>query len=482
MASNSISNNVPYPYIHYHYANFANSTTPNGSANDANALFRKAMMTNQQINLVEKYDAKNYNQKALEQFDGLLTELKNPAEIENAIVEMLNEQMSEDTSRQIDNIINFNQKFSSLAGQSQATSDRLLKFIDSLSYILQVPVKDTNILKSIILNQQMQGSKKLVNLANLAKDLTNQTGLTQINHSEVNNFLNQFATIIQSSNSKSDKTSQFKTAIKSILNAGIGEEIDAAAAQEAISSVFSKIQDLQTTSTLTGNDTRAQITYDNKHNIKPGKGGIKSKPDSIIRITKQGNGNTQGKFEINFDFGISSKYYSPWFLKKFGVHVHTGNFYSAALAALRAKDSATTRHLIGNTVSLLKGRPTDGGPYATLSAAILKKFAVEYFTGTGWTLKQSGMADNAHILLVNGKPYSMRKIVSEIGKETDVTNLFKFAHINTINKALNKWVGKSGYPDDDDAITRSESVLSSLHSLQMQIKFHPEAFLERFAI
>jgi hypothetical protein len=167
-------------------------------------------------------------------------------------------------------------------------------------------------------------------------------------------------------------------------------------------------------------------------------------------------------------------------LAKYGAQVHAGNFYHAALAALGQRDTEVTQHLLGNTIGLIKDMDPNSGPYMTLSAAIIRKFAVEYFTGTGWGVKGgigSDLKDNAHILMINGEPYSMREIMSRIQNTTNVEDLFRFARIQTYNKGLNVWDSSSDDPVTN-ALIRSNATFNKIHGLQMQIHYHPDKFLQ----
>ena len=278
---------------------------------------------------------------------------------------------------------------------------------------------------------------------------------------------------MSSEDTSKNKKKQLTSAIVSNINTGIGEELDMQVAQRAIGKIFNK--DIK--GMLTGSNTRAKIDFQNNEISNSNVGSVQGKPDSIIKILSSSDNHLSA--QLSLDIGVSSKYYNRWSIKKYGVQVANANFYQAALAALSKGPSAVSEHLIGNSISLMKDQPKTDGPYATLSAAIIRKFAVEYFTGTGQTLKNGmgkDLKDNAHILIINGYPISMRQIVTKIQMQNTAEDMLKLANIVPLNKGLNKWVGS--VPNWDNAKTRSKNILDKLYSLQMAIKFHPEQFIQ----
>lgn len=102
---------------------------------------------------------------------------------------------------------------------------------------------------------------------------------------------------------------------------------------------------------------------------------------------------------------------------------------------------------------------------------IISSYFIQAWTGTNSPLKEVfGISDMADIIIINGKPYPMYKLLNNIMKEFQKAASMPDNITSSMNitfekpKDLNKWVGKENKPNTLNAYSRSDSAINALLS------------------
>ena len=102
---------------------------------------------------------------------------------------------------------------------------------------------------------------------------------------------------------------------------------------------------------------------------------------------------------------------------------------------------------------------------------IISSYFVQAWTGTNSPLKEAlGISDMADIIIINGKPYPMYKLLNNIMKEFQKASDMPDNVISSMNitfekpKDINKWVGEENKPNTLNAYSRSDSAINALLS------------------
>lgn len=102
---------------------------------------------------------------------------------------------------------------------------------------------------------------------------------------------------------------------------------------------------------------------------------------------------------------------------------------------------------------------------------IISSYFVQAWTGANSPLKEAlGISDMADIIIINGKPYPMYKLLNNIMKEFQKASDMPDNVISSMNitfekpKDINKWVGKENKPNTLNAYSRSDSAINALLS------------------
>ena len=102
---------------------------------------------------------------------------------------------------------------------------------------------------------------------------------------------------------------------------------------------------------------------------------------------------------------------------------------------------------------------------------IISSYFVQAWTGTNSPLKEAlGISDMADIIIINGKPYPMYKLLNNIMKEFQKAASMPDNVTSSMNitfekpKDINKWVGEENKPNTLNAYSRSDSAINALLS------------------
>lgn len=102
---------------------------------------------------------------------------------------------------------------------------------------------------------------------------------------------------------------------------------------------------------------------------------------------------------------------------------------------------------------------------------IVSSYFVQAWTGTNSPLKEAfGISDIADIIIINGKPYPMYKLLNNIMKEFQKAASMPDNIASSMNitfekpKDINKWVGEENKPNTLNAYSRSDSAINALLS------------------
>ena len=120
-----------------------------------------------------------------------------------------------------------------------------------------------------------------------------------------------------------------------------------------------------------------------------------------------------------------------------------------------------------NIIAHRKSSSAFNQAYRNIRAGTAAAFFNEWLSGSGSQLLGTSSIDKAQFLMINGKVYSVARIVTNICKdiETQGNNSAFRMDIQGIDTSINKWVGTPGKPSIIDAQKRSNYVNGVLNKL-----------------
>ena len=467
-------NNIYHPYVHYHFENYRDDGMLEGKALFTNAL------SNVKNNNIADYVQLHYNKKQLKVLDQLIQSGDRIETWETELANAITEELSGKLENITDSYLNISDSGLQKLGAKQISSVDLHNFLSDLNILMNELGSTPDILKSfaMYLYSNNAQSYDLPALRQMTQQFLQTNNITSVKNPDIaQQFLIKFDQLINKTTAKGNSINQLgQNRVKNFIKDTLVKDLEylaPVALEKGLNKANSFILDaVQVGKTrITASDRRKSATGTSNT--------VAVKPDSITTL-KVGADGVQGSCQFNV--GISTKAYKDSTIKKYGVSVHTTNFYKTALSILQnSPNQQLLDHYLANTI--IHQNYEDETGYGALRSAIIKQYIVPFLTGTGMNIIGGGqLKDKAQILFINNKAYSMYQILN---RALNMENFNQLDSMFTLTyKQRNMWIRdtKNNLGNPKLALKRSNDFLGKMNKILVSLKFHPEVFFKSLGL
>lgn len=467
-------NNIYHPYVHYHFENYRDD-----GMFDGRALFTNAL-SNVKNNNIANYIQLHYNRKQLKVLDQIIQSGDRIETWETELASAITDELSGKLENVTNSYLNMSDSGIQRLGAKQVASSDLHNFLSDLNILMNELGSTPDILKSFAayLYSNNANSYDLPALRQMTQNFLQTNNIMSIKNPDIaQQFLIKFDQLINKTTAKGNTIKQIgQDRIKNFIKDTLVKDLEYLAPvalekglEKANSVIMEEVQIGKTR--ITATDRRKSATGTSNT--------VAVKPDSITTLNVNANG-VQGTCQFNV--GISTKAYKDSTIKKYGVSIHTTNFYKTALSVMKnSPNQQLFDHYLANTIAHQAHEDETG--YNALRSAIIKQYIVPFLTGTGMNIiGGGGLKDKAQILFINNKAYSMYQILT---RAMNMENFNQLDDMFTLTyKQRNMWIrgAKNGTDNPELALKRSNDFLGKINKILVSLKFHPEVFFKALGL
>ena len=466
--------NTYHPYVHYHFENYRDDGMSDGKAIFTNAL------SNVKNNNMADYVRLHYNKKQLKVLDQLIQSGDKIETWETELANAITQELSGNLENITDKYLNISDSNLQKLSEKQISSVDLRDFLSDLNILMNELGSTPDILKSFAMDLYSNNSQSydLPALRKMTQTFLQNNSITSVKNPDLaQQFLIKFNQLMNKTTAKGNSIKQLgKNRVKNFIKDTLVKDLEYLA-PVALEKGLDKTNSFILNAVQVG---KTRITASDRRKSATGTSNtVAVKPDSITTLKVGANG-VQGTCEFNV--GISTKAYKDSTIKKFGISIHTTNFYKIAQNILQNSTSQQLLdHYLANTIVHQNYENETG--YSALRSAIIKQYIVPFLTGTGMNIIGGGrLRDKAQILFINNKAYSMYQILN---RALTMENFNQLDSMFTLTyKQRNMWIrdGNTNSGNPELALKRSNDFLGKMNKILVSLKFHPEVFFKSLGL